>query len=78
MKTLFEEQPCSSAITGAESMIMDTIIEPNACAVCNRPKTNHGMYFGKGHHNGNYFYVEPTDAVRLERMKYRRKLRGEK
>jgi len=53
----------------------DTVIpDPNACAVCGQEKRTHGMTYSKrlGYHQ----WVEPSNEVRLKRMKARQLLQN--
>lgn len=54
----------------------DVIPEPNSCAVCGKPKGS-GMWYSsylRGYHD----WIEPSDELRLARMKARRDITAAK
>lgn len=51
----------------------NVIPEPNSCAVCGQEQRTHGLSYSKrlGYHQ----WVEPSNEVRLRRMKARRQIK---
>lgn len=50
----------------------DVIPEPNSCAVCGYHYAKTGMYYSES--IGYHVWIEPTNELRLRRMKARREI----
>ena len=54
---------------------MTKLIPPNGCLFCGLPKPSHGSRLDGLHPSGVWTWVEPSDRLRLQRMKRNRQIR---